>query len=837
MAIMIPALGPHETESPGEPTVYKLLRQGLNDEYTVIHSLPWLCAAVRDIDKNFAPTGEIDFLVVHPDLGVLALEVKSGRYRVEGAVFVRNSSEPSKNPISQVRRNVHGLTKWLGADPELRIRFGYGFVFPDSRFGEAVISPALIDTTVEPIQRIFVDQEQMPNLAARVREMLAYWKSAGGTHLLGKEKAKRLIETLCPMYDGTPSWGQRVAYDNHVWLRLTREQTEVLERASASKRMVVTGWPGTGKTLIGAELANRAASAGRKVLFVTFNSLLRNALQDQLSSEEQGCSVMTWHGLCGEARRRLGYASEHPKEWLEAGCLTDLSAAIKADVMGGYDVLILDEAQALRSEWVEALFAWFRDGQIIALCDETQVFRFEQGRVTLAELCGAMGVAPFILTMVLRMPKAVTQSLLNFRQVNYQLFCPRPLDADALQERIFSDWNSALSGVLEELLRHGLQGQDIAVLTRFSPDQASPTLNHIIATAGVRHESVARFRGIESPAVVVLRADDMDDVELFSAYSRATTICIALYDAEELAWKANGSFQTRLLEDDGIRSQVQEAKRQSLTATWMAERLAEQIVGVDTVRLTWFSQWHSWLVELGAPGDSGETWIDHLVTAHPWPVFYWYRNSRHSINVALPAVGLDEDIHVKSLHLRKCKTCGERSPHQSHRDEECVFCDGAISISKEIPWQTDFETLGQFDTAIHQLAYGKSGKESNLDLPISLVAVGARLYAEKNQQRTTAVGIELPCRNILYRTALALIFARVTYLKSGTTFTRASLTEKPYKNFRALQSVPFERWAMWTALAVSTCTNIQNNKKLLVKVKKGVYSAIEESDAGNGGSE
>ncbi|EQB9577012.1 nuclease-related domain-containing protein [Escherichia coli] len=53
----------------------------------MIHSLPWLSAATRNLGMKLPPSGEIDFLVLHPVYGVLALEVKSGIYRVEGTVF------------------------------------------------------------------------------------------------------------------------------------------------------------------------------------------------------------------------------------------------------------------------------------------------------------------------------------------------------------------------------------------------------------------------------------------------------------------------------------------------------------------------------------------------------------------------------------------------------------------------------------------------------------------------------------------------------------------------------------------------------------------------------
>ncbi|MBZ9067305.1 NERD nuclease, partial [Escherichia coli] len=66
MAEMIPAFGPIDNNSYGEKTVYTLLKEGLSDDFTVIHSLPWLSAATRNLGVKLPPSGEIDFLVLHP---------------------------------------------------------------------------------------------------------------------------------------------------------------------------------------------------------------------------------------------------------------------------------------------------------------------------------------------------------------------------------------------------------------------------------------------------------------------------------------------------------------------------------------------------------------------------------------------------------------------------------------------------------------------------------------------------------------------------------------------------------------------------------------------------
>lgn len=113
MAKMIPSLEPRKTQSQAELKLYQLLRDGLSEDFTVIHSLPWLCKAAKEININGAPTGEIDFIILHPKLGGLLLEIKGGRYKICEGQFISQFSDKTKDPVHQLRSNVHGIAAWL----------------------------------------------------------------------------------------------------------------------------------------------------------------------------------------------------------------------------------------------------------------------------------------------------------------------------------------------------------------------------------------------------------------------------------------------------------------------------------------------------------------------------------------------------------------------------------------------------------------------------------------------------------------------------------------------------------------------------------------------------
>jgi hypothetical protein len=75
MARMIPDVDPATVEHSSEEPVYRALRDQLPDEYMILHSYPWLRPWRGE---GALAEGEADFVVLHPEKGLLVLEVKGG---------------------------------------------------------------------------------------------------------------------------------------------------------------------------------------------------------------------------------------------------------------------------------------------------------------------------------------------------------------------------------------------------------------------------------------------------------------------------------------------------------------------------------------------------------------------------------------------------------------------------------------------------------------------------------------------------------------------------------------------------------------------------------------
>lgn len=810
---MIPADGPQETESKAEERLYYRLKRSLSDDFTVIHSLPWLANRAREINSNTAPTGEIDFLVVHAELGVLALEVKGGEYKVERLRFVHKTKNFSVNPVNQIRRNIHGLATWLGVDPSLRWRIHYGLIFPDSDFGDATVSAALVDVTVRPAQKILIDRCELPRIGDRIREIMLYWRSTLQQPPLGKDRKQKIIDAICPEFDGTPQWGSRVIFDQREWLQLTAEQATVVDHLSKKPNAVVTGMPGTGKTIIAIELVNQQISLGKRILFLTINKLLSEHIQSQFKNVTQ-VTVFNWHRFCSKFSASKRHGLDISSEWMETGCLHDFEKAANQGRIENFDLIVLDEAQAFRQDWIAALCKWHQR-KIAAFCDSSQVFSFERDRISLAALCQQLNVEnPYTLTISQRSPKAIFDRILGIRSPNYQAFSPRTLVPDALQEKLVTSMEQALSVTLADLANVGIAPSDIVVLNKIGWINGGQQVDAF-------YEIVSRVRGLEAPAIVIFDAHKMDEQELLCAYSRATTICIALFDAETLGAKPpEGSFQRKILESPVNFGKAQEAFQAAKTSSIIQKKLAPNWLDFKSVQIGWSENWGGWLIPRGNFSVVSSLWIDYLLTHYQWSIFVWSQDAIRSVECYHPSSdNNDEREYLGHFDVVNCIKCGTVSPQKREIGGErfCLICRtkedrlGSFNLS---PSTHSLEVLRSLDTVI-AMPHNDRPKDKLKRLPLLLGVAALVIHAEENPLQRFSIYLDLSSGTRMYRAASAIVSAYIKRLPSGKYFDAKAVAQLTYERVAVPANLSVKQWKVFTDQAL----NMHFNRKIIEKGK------------------
>jgi hypothetical protein len=817
---MIPSCGPAPTGSEGERALYFLLKEQLSGDFTVIHSLPWLSSAVRQMSDGQAVKGEIDFLILHPDLGALVLEVKGGAHKIHNLAFVHIKTGTTTRAVEQLHRNVHGLARWLGVNPSLRIRLGYALVFPHSNFEGKITSTALVDTTSGTPQNICLDQSSVSNIGSQVREIMAYWRRALSNPPLGQERMAVLIKTLCPEFDGTPSWASRVLWDSQLWLRLTDEQAKVVNESIAGNRLVVTGWPGTGKTLILIECARRLLQQGKRILVLTFNSLLAEHLRAQIDGDDL-VRVGTWHWFCRTAAGGSQQNREFTKEWLESGCLAEIDSAVSRGEVQPVDAILIDEAQTFRRQWIDWVCNWHSGRQLLTFCDETQVFSFEENRVNLADLCLSIGVeSPFSLTIPLRSPKAVLERLKQVFKTAYLLYSPRENELDTLEELVVTEVDRVLFEVLDKLKGAGLGRSDIVVLRKFTggmPNGSDFSL--------ARFETVSKFRGLEVPVVIVFKAEQMDDIELFCAYSRSTTLCIAIYDAEVIGVRGpECKFQEILLDNPGNVAEAKRAKLCAQSGEIVRNHFSPKWLDIRTANIAWLPNWGAWILE--EKDELSNFWLDYLIYYHQQPVISWEGESIRMVFLSSPVDNMTNGSasHV-SYHLIVCDHCGFSAPHQVIRETgewECLICSGKINVAVDQPNDEAVNDIKRLD----ELAFVPNPKtiaqDQKKSIPLPLAAGAALSYAIQHHTKETVSLNRDSGRRITYRAALAFTDSIISLSPKGRPINVAKMADDLYGRY----SIPSELTPKMWKVEMSMAFNVAYRRGYLTKLGKGVYSPV-----------
>jgi hypothetical protein len=306
-----------------------------------------------------------------------------------------------------------------------------------------------------------------------------------------------------------------IADAEELLIELTDTQIWVFSQLKSVRNPLILGAAGTGKTVLAIERARRLAADGFSVLLVCYNELLGKRLGEELADERR-VRACTFHALClGEAAQaRLPIPAERDERWWEEGAPELL---IEAAALEGttFDAIIVDEGQDFCQLWFESLrllaqgaqdapFYVFADWhqQLYrrsweAPADWTRLELDINCRSTLpiaARVAGIFGEAP--------------------ASKGAEGPAPRFYEIDVAREGI----RFVQRFVSRLLLEEGLAPKQICVLT----DDAGVVarLRELLAGDkpfvpmgghGVVIETVARSKGLEAEAIVLMLTDGLQD--------------------------------------------------------------------------------------------------------------------------------------------------------------------------------------------------------------------------------------------------------------------------------------------------------------------------------------
>ncbi len=541
-----------------ERDLFDALKNQLPDDYFIYFAMPF-------IDPIQGEQGEVDFIILHPQKGMLFLECKgAGIERASDGTWYRCQGKKRERlkitPIEQVKKQLEALvTKFrepcnrLVAPVKGRFPMAYGWAlaFPFTSWPAGEIPP-----DVDP--EVFLDARILHEAQAMIEGAFAlhHRRYEGTLPILSPENFEVFrSQILSPEFKLVPNLGGALQSERLDFVRLSEEQEFLARMFIANRRITVSGGAGTGKTLLALHCARLLANEGKRVLLLCFNRALADHLMQSVEEAPPAMGnieAINFHRLCSKAGYAVGAPFEAlPKEivnkssfWVDQAPAT-LWDAIANEKIGPWDAIIVDEGQDFAPAWWEILECGVTEGgQLAVFYDESQSL-FEHG----GELPDLGPVMP--LTQNFRNTQAIASvlnQLVPSRTTSHPR-CPTGEPPTVIKQQGPSWTRKKLAEIIQNLVDiHGVKYHQMTILTPRTPLNSVledttdlhgiPIVHQVNQRAeGIFHTSISGFKGLESDIVFMLDIDpEHERCSNRARYVGASRACLRLYVFEKGNW-------------------------------------------------------------------------------------------------------------------------------------------------------------------------------------------------------------------------------------------------------------------------------------------------------------
>ncbi|QDU33022.1 Nuclease-related domain protein [Poriferisphaera corsica] len=529
MAYMVPREVKSETVSRAERMLFTRFRRELPDNYIVLHSLGL---------KNHSTKiwGECDFVVISP-YAILVLEVKGGRINFVNGEWIftnRNGTNfvKSEGPFEQAKSAMFAVREIVNQHCSSQAIVGYGVMMPDDKF---------ISDCIEIEQQVLWDiRNKQSSLDVYLKQIIDYWRhqyqkkyNANPVNLTAKQ-IDEIRRALRPDIRSARTLDSMLCQVESEQVELTEEQIDVLTRIDNNSRTLVSGSAGTGKTILAMDKAIRLAESGKKTLYVCYNKLLGDHLNNTAKDIDNltAISLHSWfmsvvknsnlgHHLvnCGDEK----YFSEQlPRLYMDA--LTQLDESYI------FDCLIIDEAQDLLTEsYFDALDLTLRKGINSGEChifmDPLQNI-YSQSNDDILEELNDTGFVKYELSVNCRNTKqiAVAASIVSGLDVSTNKAVEgQNCDVEFVDDL---DWQDKIEKIISKYIKNHIEVKDIIILGPRKLEKSSLANMDRIYKIKIRnlnqkselqskkyidYSTIHSYKGLERRAVVVIDIQDLND--------------------------------------------------------------------------------------------------------------------------------------------------------------------------------------------------------------------------------------------------------------------------------------------------------------------------------------
>jgi len=522
------------TGSPAELKIFDSLRTLLPDDWIVIHSFRWLKKENRVGGKA---QGEGDFILFHPNRGILVLEVKGGdiayHNRVWSTIDVFGIKHIIQDPEKQASDTKFEIITRLRDKSLEKCFVCHAVWFPDNKVNPKEF-PLNLDSA------IILDIDDLSDPLPKIDETFTYWKSRTGIRQkpLSPIETKNLINFLSPEFRLVKTLKGRCDDTNTMYVRMGTEQTRLLEVLDECQEVYITGRAGTGKTILALEKGRRDVLNGKKVLLLCYNNELATRLKE---TDDSLLDIYSIHGYALNylkqyyPHRVLGFHDAPNFDYLMNEFIEVVSNTTVT-----FDTLIIDEAQDFRPDWISAVRNLMgKQGKYFVFYDPFQQVYSAQSEFDDTYL--KIGT-PITLKRNMRNTDQISRACLNIisQPVNNEVFngINGPLP-EIVFETSKDKIETRLNTILHELLFvEGINDNQVSIITLET--EKTSLISQTMQVGLPEFKSVRKFKGLENDIVIIVDTslshllDPVRQRLLYVALSRARVHSIILMHVDQL---------------------------------------------------------------------------------------------------------------------------------------------------------------------------------------------------------------------------------------------------------------------------------------------------------------
>jgi len=514
--------------------------------------------------RNFHDTfsdGEIaDFLVIHPNKGIIFIESKNGiiSYNKNEGQWYQNEKVLKMDPIKQAMEHKKKFLRKLKEETNIQINIPtiHAVLFPATPKPELLKKEFRFDIKPE----MMMWREEFYKLNDSVDEIFSLQK----THNFLNPLDLRKIHTLLMGQDlKNPLRNILKANEEDQNIHLSENQEQILGAMfdGLNKKIAIRGLAGTGKTILLAQRAVDIINERKRVLILTKTKPLNKFLQ-LLTNITDSRLTITWidyfvRSVFKKNNEPYSYAKEsesnreHFDEYVPSMCLEIFEKYPDEK----YDLILVDESQDFHRNWYEALcFAKKDDGQIFFFYDP---FQEQIEKSMIADLEKGEDVTKFPLKLNFRNTWEITNLLqkliTSFFPENKMLY-EKPIENHGEKPELIeiNDRNEQIEKIIETIdklvRKEKILPKNIAVI--YDGSIRAPSRNELSLTTEIKKkglgvvsaeeysepyldkskencislDSIRRFKGLEKTVIILTNLDEITKEtvkNLYTGLSRA----------------------------------------------------------------------------------------------------------------------------------------------------------------------------------------------------------------------------------------------------------------------------------------------------------------------------